>query len=172
MELSVGLEPLLWRTILMLLEVRDEVIKDSGKVIFKTIIADKAFGPDKEARGSLRDKGGADGSINEPRGKEGIQFIKGILEFCSCVKELRLAAIQWLNDALDVLLNVPIPQGLIPMQFRKFVDVEVTVCDTLHCRLGHPMPARENILRELQGLHEGVLGCTWLVKAWAKTLGP
>lgn len=144
----------------MLLKVGDEIIEDIREIVFESIVADKAFGPYKEARTSLGDKGRADRGVNEPRRKEGIQFVERILEFRSCVEKLRLAAIQWLDDTFNVLLNIPIPQGLIPMQFRKFVNVERTVCNTLHRRLGHPMPTRENVLRELQGLHEGGLGHT------------
>lgn len=172
MEFGIGLEPLFRGTILMLLKVRDEIIENVGEVVFKTVVADESFGPYKEAGASLRDKGDTDRGVDEPRGKEGVQFIESVLEFRSSVEELRLTAIERLDDALDVLLDIPIPQGLIPMQFRKFVDIKRTVCNSFHSGLGHPVPTRENVMRELQGLHKGVLGHTWLVGTRPKTLAP
>jgi hypothetical protein len=103
--------------------------------------------------------------------KESIQLIEGILELRSGMEELRFTAIQGLNYTLNVLLNLSISQGLVAMQFRKFIDVEGAVCNTLHCRLGNSMPTRENVLRELQGLQNGGLGRTLLEKAQATTRG-
>jgi len=113
MKFGIGLEPLVRGTVLMLLKVRDEVIKDVGEVILKTVVADETFGPYDETWAPLWGKGNTDRGVNKPCGKEGVQFIEGILELRSCMEELRFAAIQWLDDALDVLLNIPIPQGLI-----------------------------------------------------------
>ena len=92
MELSIGLEPLRRRAILMLLKVRDEIIEDIGEVVFKMIIADEMLSPDEEAGASLGDEGNSDIGVNEPRGK-GIQFIESILKLRTCVEELRFAAI-------------------------------------------------------------------------------
>ena len=93
MELGIGLEPLLRWAILMLLKVRDEIIEDIGEVVFKTIIADETLSPDEEAGTSLGDEGNSDRGVNEPRGKEGIQFVESILELRSCVEKLGFAAI-------------------------------------------------------------------------------
>lgn len=93
MELGIGLEPLFRRAILMLLKVRDEIIEDGSEVVFKTIVADETLSPDEETGASLGDEGNSDRGVNEPRGKESVQFIESILELCSCVEELRFAAI-------------------------------------------------------------------------------
>ena len=54
MKFSIGLELLVWRAVLMLLEVGDKVIEDIDKVIFEAVVANKAFHPYTKARASLR----------------------------------------------------------------------------------------------------------------------
>ena len=83
MKFGIGLKPLFWGTILMLLKVRNEIIENVGKVILKTVVADKTLGPYKEAGASLWDKGKTDRDVKEPSGKEDVQFIKHILELRS-----------------------------------------------------------------------------------------
>ena len=72
MKLSVGLEPLLWRAVLMLLEIRDEIIEDIREVVFETVVADKAFRPNEEAGAPLGYEGDSDRSIDEPCGEESV----------------------------------------------------------------------------------------------------
>ena len=40
MKFGIGLKPLVWGTVLMLLEVRNEIVEDVDEVILKTIVAD------------------------------------------------------------------------------------------------------------------------------------
>lgn len=172
MELGVGLKPLFRRAVLMFLKIRDEIIEDIGEVVFETVVADKAFRPYEEAGAPLGDESDADRGIDKPCGEKGVQLIERILQFRPGVEELRFAAVQWLDDTLNVFLNVPVPKGLVPVQFREFVNVERAIRDAFHGSLGHPMPTRENVLRELQGLREGGLGHTWLVNSYTQTLCP
>jgi len=153
-ELGVCLEPLLWRAVLVLLKICDEVIGDGCKIVLQSIVADKTLCPGKEAGAPLGCKSRSDGGINEPCRKKGVQFVKRVLEFRSGMENMWLTAIQGLDDACDVLLDVAITEGLIPMQFGELVNIEGTVCDILHRDLGHPVPTRENVLRKLQGLSE------------------
>jgi len=60
MKFSIGLEPLVWRAVLMLLEVGDKVIEDIDKVIFEAVVANKVFRPYTKARASLRNVGTSD----------------------------------------------------------------------------------------------------------------
>ena len=80
MKFSIGLEPLVWRAVLMLLEVGDKVIEDIDKVIFEAVVANKAFRPYTKARASLRNVGTSDRYVNEPCGKEGVKFSECVLE--------------------------------------------------------------------------------------------
>ena len=152
MELRVGLVPLLGRTVLVFLKVCDEIIEDIREVIFESIVTDETFGPDKEARAPLGNEGNIDGSINEPCREKSIQFVECVLEFRTSMEELGFTTIEGLDNALNVLLNIAVPESLIAVQFWKLVDIKGAICDILHRALGHPVPTRENILRELQGL--------------------
>jgi len=80
MKFSISLEPLVWRAVLVLLEVGDKVIEDIDKVIFEAVVANKAFGPYTKARASLRNVGTLDRYVNEPCGKEGVKFGECVLE--------------------------------------------------------------------------------------------
>jgi hypothetical protein len=162
MKLGIGLEQLIRGAVLMLLKIPDEVIEDLNEVILKTVVADDTFGPYNEARAPLGNKSNTDRGINTPRGKEGVQFIEGILELCSRVEELRLAAIQRLGDALNVPLNVPIPQGLIAVQFRKFVYIERTLCDILHLDWDTQCQQERMSCESCRGCVKGI----WAVPSW------
>jgi len=151
-KFGVRLKPLFRGAILVFLKVGDKVIEDIRKIVFEPIVTDETFRPNEETRAPLRGEGDSDGSVDKPCGKESVQFMKGVLEFRPCMEELGLAAIEGLNNAFDIFLNVSITESLIAVQFWKLIDVEGTICDVLHRSLGHPMPTRENVLRELQGL--------------------
>ena len=82
---------------------------------------------------------------------------KSLVKLGAGVDQERFSAGQWLQDAGYALLDVPIAEGLVPVQLRKLENVIGTVRDVFYCRLRYPMPSGENAMWML--LREG-LGCT------------
>lgn len=119
MQLRIHLEPLVWRAILVFLEICDEIIEDIDKVVLEVVTTDKAFRPDEKSVFSCRGEGKSNGDVDELRWEKSVQYTKCILELCIYMEELGFAAVQRLDDTFNVLLNVPIPQGLVAMQISK-----------------------------------------------------
>ena len=159
-KLRVCMEPLFWGAVLVQLKVRNEVVKEIDEIVFEPIISDQALCPNQKAGAPLRYICHTNGNIDEPGREKHLHFIERVLEFGACLQELRLAAIQRLDNALDILFNIPVSHGLVTVELRKFVDVEGTIGDIIESRLRHPMPTRENVLRKLHGLIEQGLGGT------------